>query len=136
MSKYRRAYFDEGNRILMSFELRLILAIFTCYRLAQMIALNDGPFFIFKRIRYWVKDTAYWQAYDSDQINTGNQIDDRYFGKWHNIAEGLACPYCVGIWLSLPLFALLIWPSFYGDWFLILIAISGGQAYLQTQDRR
>jgi len=63
------------------------------------------------------------------------EIDDRHFGKWHNLAEGITCPFCVGMWLSLPLFALLVWPTYYGDLFLLLMAISGGQAFLQTLDK-
>ena len=105
----------------MTFELRLILAILTCYRLARMIALDDGPLFVFEHIRQMVKVKADNEAYN--------------LGKWHNLSEGLACPYCVGIWLSLPLLALLIWPTVYGDWFLVLLAISGGQAFMQSQDK-
>ena len=120
----------------MYFELRLILAILTCYRLARMIALDDGPLFIFKRFRYWVKDDAWIEANiagDTDSIT--QEIDGRHYGIWHNLSEGLECPYCVGIWLSLPLLALLIWPSVCGDWFLVLMAISGGQAFMQSQDK-
>ena len=110
---------------------RFILAVFTLYRLARMLALDDGPFFVFKRVRYWVKDKAYYEA--------GSTIkaleDDRHFGKWHNLAEGVTCPYCIGIWLSLPLFALLVWPTYYGDLFLMLVGLSGAQAFLQTLDK-
>lgn len=122
----------------LSFELRLILAIFTCYRLARMIALDDGPFFIFKRVRYWLKDRAYWEALSAGMVDdkAKNGIDDKHFGKWHNLSEGLSCPFCAGVWVSLPLLALLIWPTVYGDWFLVLLSISGAQAYLQTQDKK
>ena len=106
----------------MSFELRLILAILTCYRLARMIALDDGPLFIFESLREWA------QSKSNIELNPA--------GHWHNLNEGLSCPYCVGIWLSLPLLGLLIWHSVYGDWFLILMAISGGQAFIQSQDRK
>lgn len=112
----------------MEFDLRLILAILTCYRLARMIAEDDGPLFVFKRARYWVKDKAYWN-------NFGIEPDDRHFGKWHNLAEGLSCAYCTGIWLSLPIFALVVWPTYPGDLFLILMAISGGQAFLWSLKR-
>lgn len=113
----------------LSLELRLILAILTTYRLARLIARDDGPFFIFKRIRYWVKDKAWHEAgepmpFDDDTMN------DRYFGNWYSLSEGLSCPYCLGVWFSLPLLALLVWPSYYGDLFLLLMAISGAQAFL------
>ena len=121
--------------------LRFILAVFTCYRLARMLALDDGPFFIFKRMRYWVKDKAYYEAAAntgiSDKVESLDHwvINDRWFGKWHNLAEGITCPFCVGIWLSLPLFTLLLWPTYYGDLFLMLVGLSGMQAFLQTLDK-
>ena len=83
--------------------MRLIFAVLTIYRLARMIASDDGPLFLFKRLRYWAKDRAYYEA-----LTTGQVIDDRHFSKWHNLAEGLSCPYCIGVWLSLPAFALVL----------------------------
>lgn len=119
----------------MYFELRLILAILTCYRLARMIALDDGPLFIFKRVRYWAKDRAWFAARMVGDVVDINEIEDRHFGKWHNLSEGLNCPFCAGVWVSLPLLTLLIWPTVVGDWFMVLVAISGAQAFMQTQDR-
>lgn len=78
-----------------------------------------------------MKDRAYYEAGSTIKVLE----DDRHFGKWHNLAEGITCPFCVGIWLSLPLFALLVWSTYYGDLFLLLMAISGGQAFLQTLDK-
>ena len=116
-----------------------MLTVFTCYRLARLVALDDGPFFMFKRMRYWAKDKAFYEADKSGMLvliaDSSNLISDRHFGKWYNLAEGLSCPFCVGIWLSLPLFVLLVWPGYYGDLFLLLMAISGGQAFLQTFDK-
>lgn len=118
----------------MEFELRLILAILTCYRLARMIADDDGPLFLFKRVRYWAKDKAWHEAGEPMPFDD-DTMSDRHFGKWHNLSEGLSCPYCVGVWLSLPIFALILWPNYYTDLFLLLMAISGGQAFLQSLER-
>lgn len=115
--------------------IRLLLAILTCYRLARMVALDDGPFFVFKRIRYWAKDRAYYEAWAEGETKPTDEVSDRHFGKWHNLAEGISCPFCVGTWLSLPLFLLVVKPRKRGDMFLLLIAISGGQAFLQTLDK-
>jgi len=101
--------------------LRLILAVFTCYRLARMVAKDDGPGFLFESLRLWAQDKA-----DKEKSN---------LGKWHSLAEGLGCPYCAGVWLSLPLFAMLVWPTYYGDLFLLLVSLSGMQAFLQTLDK-
>ena len=116
--------------------IRLALAVLTCYRLARMIARDDGPLFVFKRVRYWAKDRAWREAsFTLGMAKPDLTIDDRHFGKWHNLAEGLSCPYCVGIWLSLPIFALVLWPTYYGDLFLLLMAISGGQAFLWSLEK-
>jgi len=111
--------------------IRLAFTIFACYRLARMIAIDDGPLFLFKRVRYWAKDRAWREAsFTLGMANLDLTIDDRHFGPWHNLAEGLSCPYCIGVWLSLPILALVLWPTYYGDLFLVLMAISGGQAFL------
>ncbi len=111
--------------------LRFILAVFTCYRLARLIAIDDGPYFIFKRLRYWFKDKAYYEA--------GSTIkaleDDRHFGKWKNLSEGISCPFCIGIYASMLVFSMLVWPTYYGDLFLMLVSLSGAQAFLQTLDK-
>lgn len=112
---------------------RLVLGVFTTYRLARMIAEDDGPLFLFKRVRYWAKDKAWRIAYNSGMAKVDGTItEERYFNVWHNLSEGLSCPYCVGVWLSLPIFALVLWPGYYTDLFLLLMAISGGQTFLQS----
>lgn len=118
----------------MDFDIRLLLAILTCYRLARMVAKDDGPFFLFKRVRYWIKDKAWYNAGMPLLTDEGN-LPDRYFGHWHNLAEGLSCPYCTGVWLSLPVLAMVLWPTYYGDLFLVLMAVSGGQAFLQSLEK-
>lgn len=123
----------------MGFELRLILAILSCYRLARLIARDDGPFFLFKRVRYWTKDRAWLEAHYSNNTITDKpqssnpadyQIADRHYGKWHTLAEALDCPYCCGVWLSIPLFLFVIYPMTVSDLFMLLMAISGAQAWL------
>jgi len=50
------------------------------YRFSRLIALEDGPAWIFKRLRSLIRERA---GADS----------------W--ISEGIQCPYCVSFWLSL-----------------------------------
>lgn len=118
----------------LTFELRLILAILSCYRLARLIARDDGPFFLFKRARYWAKDRAWIEARDLGRIdyptNGREEINDRHYGKWHTLAEALDCPYCCGVWVSIPLFLFVIYPITVSDLFMLLMAISGTQAWL------
>jgi hypothetical protein len=102
--------------ISLSLELRLILAIFTCYRLARLVAKDDGPLFLFEFIRQWAGMKA-----DSENYN---------LGKWHNLSEALSCPYCLGVWFSIPMFLFVIYPMTLTDLFMLLMAISGVQAWL------
>lgn len=96
--------------------LRLLLAIFTCYRLARLIARDDGPLYLFEHIRQWAQAKADKEAYN--------------LGKWHSLADGLTCAYCLGVWFSIPILFMVLYPTFYGDVFLILMTISGVQAFL------
>lgn len=118
----------------LSLTFRLLLAVFTCYRLSRLIARDDGPFFIFKRVRYWIKDKAWEEASLLGNIERTDKgewvVEDRHFGKWYSLAEGLECPYCLGVWFSIPLLFMVLNPTFYGDVFLILMTISGVQAFL------
>lgn len=60
--------------------LSLILAILAVYRLAHAIALEDGPFDIFAKVR------------------DGLQADKQ--ATW--LQRGAACPLCISFWLALP----------------------------------
>lgn len=113
----------------LNIEFRLIIAIFTCYRLARLISRDDGPLFLFKRARYWAKDRAWNKAEEAREIFNG-VIDDRYYSWQQSLAEGLECPYCLGVWLSIPLFLFVIYPMELTDLFMLLMTISGVQAWL------
>lgn len=116
----------------LSWVFRLLFCILSCYRLSRMIALDDGPGFVFKRIRYWALDGSYWEMIRKGINPNVDAAKERHFGKWHNLAEGLSCPYCVGVWLSIPLFFMFLYPTMMGDLFLILMSISAGQTFLQS----
>lgn len=53
-----------------------VLAIFAIYRAARMLALEEGPFEVFTRLR-------------------NRFVDDTWIGR------GVRCPLCLGFWLSL-----------------------------------
>ena len=93
-----------------------------------MIAIDDGPAFIFAKVRLWLRNK---RDKEFDDSNEAIEFEDEYFGTWKAWHEGITCPYCAGVWLSLPLFFMLIYPTQLGDLFLILMSISGGQAFLQ-----
>lgn len=114
----------------LSTELRLILLALSIYRIARLIARDDGPAFIIKRFRYWVKDKAWREAKKAGAINAKGEIDDRFYGKWYSLIEGLECPYCLGFWLAFILSPLVFWPSGVGDFALVVFGVMGLQAFL------
>jgi hypothetical protein len=65
------------------------LAALAIYRVARMVAEEDGPAFVFKRLR------------------------ERYTDQHSSIALGLRCPYCIGFWAALPVTIML---CMFGDW--------------------
>ena len=90
-----------------------ILACFAVFRLAELIAVDDGPGDVLLTMR------AKLGAYDLDD-------DGR---PATSIGRGIICPWCIGIWLS-ALAAMAIAPR---DWQMGLwwLAIAGGAAFLQ-----
>lgn len=104
----------------INFYLRLILAGLTCYRLAQFISMDWGPWNIFLRFRAYIEQVA--------------QKRQGHF--WKSLPELAACPYCQGLYLGIPCAALVLWPTFYGDLILLWLGIVGFQAFLQSVGSR
>jgi len=65
------------------------LAAFAVYRISRMVAEEDGPAFVFKRLR------------------------DRFTNDKSSIDLGLRCFYCISVWAALPITVLLV---IAGDW--------------------
>ena len=89
----------------MTPEMRLVLAALAVYRLAQLVAIDDGPGDIFRRLR-------------------AHYVTGVMGGLVH-------CVYCVGIWASVIVGALVLWPFGLGDVALVILGIAGAQAWLQ-----
>lgn len=99
--------------------LRLIVAILAVYRMARLFPNDDGPLFIFKRIRMFV-----------DKKALADQKDGHFLSLWSNINEGIHCVFCAGLYAGVLAAALMVWPTGAGDIFLLWMGISGGQAFL------
>lgn len=80
----------------------VLAAIFAVYRVAHMIALEEGPFEVFTRVR-------------------NLRLQDDWIGR------GLRCPLCVGFWLALPA----AWVAGEAPLLLWWLGIAGAQAALQ-----
>ena len=95
----------------------LLVAILACYRLAHLLPEDDGPFLVFKRIRLFVSTRAM------------NENDE--FGFWAMVDEGINCVYCCGLYAAILVALVAVWNNFYGNLFLLIFAIAGGQSLLQ-----
>ncbi len=96
--------------------IRLVLAAFAVYRLAGLFALDVGPFGVFERMRAWAGRRAAGAP--------------KYSAAW-SLAEGLHCPYCLGVWLAVPVWLLYRSKSRWGDFVLGVLGIAGMQSFLE-----
>lgn len=96
----------------MSDWLKFLLLVLACYRVAQLLAYDEGPFSCFR----WIRIKA--GSYDYG----ANGEAETALGRF------MACPYCLGVWIALFLAV-----SFYSwsDVVIYWLAIAGGQAFLQ-----
>ena len=90
----------------------LLCAAFATYRLAILVAEEEGPWALAQKFR-----------------NT-HQADD-----W--VGRGIRCPACVGFWLALPLtvFALLFTSLDVWAWPLYWLAVAGAARWLWRVER-
>ena len=96
---------------------RWVLAALSCYRLAQLVTLDDGPGDVFLRLR----ERAGVYQYGDD----GRPA--RSMGRL------VACPFCIGMWAAVLCAALALWPSAVGDLVLAVVGIAGVQAAIQGE---
>ncbi|MDI9549644.1 MAG: hypothetical protein QM346_18785 [Chloroflexota bacterium] len=94
--------------------LRLALAVLASYRLARLIALEEGPAGVLVHLREWAG------AYDYGE--NGEPAT--------NLGRGISCQLCVGVWAALPAAALALWPTRPGTAALAWLGIAGAQAFL------
>ena len=87
---------------------RLVMCVLATWRLAHLLALEDGPFAAVVRLRVRVGDGWLGQLMD--------------------------CPYCLSLWIAAPL-ALMLADSPLG-WVIAWWAISGGALLLERRGER
>ena len=96
---------------------QLIIAVLATYRLAHLLPEDDGPLFVFTRIRLWAGTKAL--------------MENEEMGKWANLDRGVNCVYCCGLYMAVLVGLLAIWNNFYSNLFILVFAIAGGQSLLQ-----
>lgn len=96
---------------------RLLIAALAVYRWAQLITLDDGPLYLFRRLRLWAGRMASAEIYP--------------YGARRSIADFLNCPYCMGVYMA-GLAAILVYrPTLPGDLVLLVSGLAGAQTFLE-----
>lgn len=99
----------------MSPNVRLLLAVFAVFRLARLIASEEGPGGILEALR--VKAGA--ADYGADGQPTSN------------LARGITCPYCVGVYAAALVALAVVKPTRAGDALLTWLGVAGAQSALE-----
>lgn len=76
------------------------------YRVARMLAMEEGPFGLFRLFRA--------------------KVDPKQ-STW--IGRGINCPLCLGFWVSFALYGL--YQINYVNWIVVALAVAGAQVALQ-----
>ena len=95
--------------------LRIFLAIIACYRLAELLKYDEGPYDIITNFRGFIGIRA----------ASGSKF-------YTEVTKAIHCLHCSGLWFALPLTVLALFPTLLGDVFLVLVGIAGGQSLLIT----
>ena len=83
---------------------RLALTVLAAWRVTHLLAAEDGPFDLVLKLRLRLGNSGWGQLMD--------------------------CPYCVSLWVALPLAALLATDLF--GWALSALALSGAVCIIET----
>ncbi len=92
-----------------------------CYRLAQLIADDDGPLSIFGRLRQWIDSRA-----------KAEQERGRYL-FWQSAADGIHCPFCIGVWIAAGL--AVVYNGIAWSTLIYIFAIAGAQSWLEGRSK-
>ncbi len=111
--------------------LRFALAILATFRIARILPLDDGPLYIFERVRIITQKKALEEHKRKNKDKKEGEKKEDSLGIWTNIYDAVTCPYCQGLYFSFLCILLLIYPTIYGDIFLLIFALAGAQTLLQ-----
>lgn len=99
----------------MMFSLLVIMACFAVYRLSRLIVFDEGPFDLFLKFRELVG------VYDRDVNGRAKTSIGRLF----------ACPYCIGLWISIVIVYFLFYPVPASNFLIFVFGIAGVQSFIQ-----
>lgn len=106
---------------------RIFLAITATYRLASMLSKDEGPY-----LPFLYRSEQQIGVFEEIRFQLG-VYDYGPDGKpATNLARGLSCPLCTGIYISALVSTLLYRPTKIGDLFLTWLGVSGAQVFLEN----
>ena len=100
--------------------IEFVLAVLATYRLAQLVALDDGPLDCFATLR---------------GLTVYSPKGKRREGPiWKSLEELMDCPYCLGVWFAglMTLLVVQIVPTDLWTGLLFWLGVAGGQCALQS----
>ena len=120
--------------------LELFVLILASFRLAHLVVFDT----ILEPFRRWLsgasqaKPDAWHGGGQGPSPSYGHPAGRQAVGPIRSFLSGLVgCYWCAGIWLSAATLAVYIaWPSPLVEGLLLLLAIAGGQALLESVTRR
>ncbi len=99
---------------------RLALAVFAAYRLARLLAKDEGPAGVFEKLRTVLG--AY--DYGPEQDDAGNPMARTSLGRL------MTCPHCLGVYAALLCAGLLLLAHPLATLVLLVLGIAGAQSWL------
>lgn len=96
----------------------VLLAILATYRIARMMAYEEGPYGIFTALRLWAGGM---------DLGPDGQPDTA-------LGRLVTCPLCIGVYVAAIHAVMVMWPTTWGNLWLIWLGIAGGQTYLQRTE--
>jgi hypothetical protein len=106
-----------------------VIAMLVVYRVARMMALEDGPAEVFKRWRRFLKQ-KFGRELTTTLETPGGPLPQTYYQpNW--VAEGFGCPLCISFWAGW----LVAWyvpgaASSPAQYCFTALALSGGAVFL------
>lgn len=111
----------------MNRAIRICLAIAAAYRLSSLVSHDEGPY-----LPFLYRDEQQTGIFEYLRVRLG-VYDLGPDGKPEtNLARGLSCPLCTGVYISAALMIAVFLPSKVSDVFLTWMGVSGAQVFFEN----
>jgi hypothetical protein len=115
--------------------IRLFLTLFAAYRLAALIASEEGPYlpFLYKDVdERGVFEWLRGKLGANRRIYTFDEHGNRRVKVATNLGRGISCPLCVGGYVSVLLIFLIYFDNIVTNFLIAWLGIWGAQVFLEN----